>query len=56
MFTHRLMNYFFIYSCSPMMAASDDNCEEIPGDETQSYPFCCPRLRCIDESGNNFIF
>lgn len=25
------------------------NCREVPGDRTQSYPNCCPRMECDDD-------
>ncbi|KAJ6635986.1 hypothetical protein Bhyg_14572 [Pseudolycoriella hygida] len=40
----------------PSVETFDENCHEIPGDLRLTYPYCCPRFRCVDLDGRIEIF
>lgn len=43
----------FMYSLFHCRCSSEEaigkNCREVPGDRTQMYPNCCPRIECDDD-------
>lgn len=34
----------------------DMECVELPGDFTQEYPACCPRLKCVQKIFENELY
>lgn len=48
-------NLVKIFSCASETAIGG-NCREIPGDLTQNYPNCCPRVECDDESNDGYDY